>query len=59
LINNRELKYGLYRTNKSFLATKGADFGITLLKGFLVAFIGWQIVKFLSKHLRAYSLRKI
>ncbi|MBC7655365.1 MAG: hypothetical protein H7098_12945 [Oligoflexus sp.] len=44
---------------KVFLATKGADFGITLLKGFLVAFIGWQIVKFLSKHLRAYSLRKI
>ncbi|MBK0382762.1 mechanosensitive ion channel [Pedobacter sp. SD-b] len=34
---------------KVFLATKGVDFGITLVKAVLVAFIGWQIVKFLSK----------
>nr|WP_294895893.1 mechanosensitive ion channel domain-containing protein [uncultured Pedobacter sp.] len=34
---------------KLFLVTKGADFGITMIKAVLIAFIGWQIVKFLSK----------
>ncbi|HTN19486.1 MAG TPA: mechanosensitive ion channel domain-containing protein [Pelobium sp.] len=34
---------------KLFLVTKGADLGIALIKAVLIAFIGWQIVKFLSK----------
>jgi len=34
---------------KLFLVTKGADLGIALIKAGLIAFIGWQIVKFLSK----------
>ena len=43
---------------KIFLATKGVDFGITLLKAFLVAFIGWQIVKFLSKAFESLLIKK-
>lgn len=34
---------------KLFLVTKGADLGIALIKAALIGFIGWQIVKFLSK----------
>lgn len=34
---------------KLFLVTKGADIGLALIKAILIGFIGWQIVKFLSK----------
>ncbi|MFC5284824.1 mechanosensitive ion channel family protein [Pedobacter alpinus] len=34
---------------KLFLVTKGADVGLALIKATLIALIGWQIVKFLSK----------
>lgn len=34
---------------KLFLVTKGADLGIALIKAALIGFIGWQIIKFLSK----------
>lgn len=34
---------------KLFLITKGADFGIALAKALLIAFVGWQIIKFLTK----------
>ncbi|HET8828872.1 MAG TPA: mechanosensitive ion channel domain-containing protein [Pelobium sp.] len=36
-------------TAKLFLVTKGADLGLALIKAGLVGFIGWQVVKFLSK----------
>ena len=34
---------------KIFIATKGVDLGIALIKATLIAFIGWQIVKFIAK----------
>ena len=34
---------------KLFLLTKGADLGIALIKAGLIAFIGWQLIKFLTK----------
>ncbi len=34
---------------KLFLFTKGTDLGIALLKAVIIGFLGWQIIKFLSK----------
>nr|MBC7613669.1 mechanosensitive ion channel [Pseudopedobacter sp.] len=34
---------------QTFLINKGADIGLALIKAILIGFIGWQIVKFLSK----------
>jgi small conductance mechanosensitive channel len=34
---------------KIFITTKGVDLGIALIKATLIAFIGWQIIKFLIK----------
>ncbi|MEO5911505.1 MAG: mechanosensitive ion channel domain-containing protein [Pelobium sp.] len=43
---------------KIFLTTKGVDLGIALIKGVLIAAIGWQIVKFISKSFGSLMERK-
>lgn len=43
---------------KLFLVTKGADVSLTLMKATLIALIGWQIVKFLSKTFGEIMVRR-
>lgn len=43
---------------KLFLITKGADFGVALIKATLIAIIGWQIIRFLTKSFTNFMAKK-